>query len=76
MGKNDKIDLGQLSNEQGRGCQALWSKRNSRPSNPNTREKHWVGEDVDTEEIDQNSRVPKPRHGQSFTIPFRRLRLD
>src|SRR5262245_10501341 len=58
--KKDKIDLWQLMKlERGRG-QSFWTDGESWHANSNAGEKHWVGEDFESEEIDEYSRMTNP----------------
>src|SRR5207244_9399347 len=73
--KKDKIDLWQLMKlECGRG-QSFRTDGESRQSNPDSRKKDGIGEDLYAEEIDEHSCVADPGCRYPRIIPLRRLRF-
>src|SRR4029453_6144231 len=55
--------------------QPLWPDRKSRQPNSNTRKQYRVGENVDTEEIDEDRGVADPGCRYVGIIPFQRFWL-
>jgi Ni,Fe-hydrogenase III large subunit len=62
---DDNVDSWQLIDLQCRRGQTLRpNRKKKRHANSNSREEHWIGDNLHAEEIDQHSRVPEPCGGE------------
>ena len=69
VGKEDKIDRGEVGKGKGRLGQTFWADGEKRQTNSDAGEKGGIGENSYSEEIQQNRRVTNPRRRKIIIAP-------